>query len=174
MNFMYFLEGAVDGFSLAAPIGPVGILCVRRTLEHGARYGLVIGVSAASCDTVTHRRGFRDDACVRLHYPQTLPRFALLVGSSCWDWIRAFAPVGSRIRAVRCGLAMGLFSPRPACVYSPDGLTALCHWSQEHRRPSGLWCDARCRRLFRFPDLVCPASGLVRFSAMVMRVRLTL
>jgi threonine/homoserine/homoserine lactone efflux protein len=52
MNFIYFLEGAVIGFSLAAPIGPVGILCVRRTLEHGARHGLVIGVSAASCDMV--------------------------------------------------------------------------------------------------------------------------
>ena len=49
---MHLLEGAVIGFSLAAPIGPVGILCVRRTLEHGARYGLVIGVSAASCDMV--------------------------------------------------------------------------------------------------------------------------
>ena len=40
MNFMYFVEGAVIGFSLAAPIGPVGILCFRRTLEYGARYGL--------------------------------------------------------------------------------------------------------------------------------------
>src|SRR5512140_1804822 len=52
MNFMYLLEGAVIGFSLAAPIGPVGILCVRRTLAHGVRYGLVIGVSAASCDMI--------------------------------------------------------------------------------------------------------------------------
>jgi threonine/homoserine/homoserine lactone efflux protein len=53
MNSMYFVQGVVIGFSLAAPIGPVGILCVRRTLEHGARYGLVIGVSAAACDMVT-------------------------------------------------------------------------------------------------------------------------
>ena len=52
MNFVYFLEGAIVGFSLAAPIGPVGILCVRRTLEHGGRYGLVVGVSAAACDMV--------------------------------------------------------------------------------------------------------------------------
>jgi threonine/homoserine/homoserine lactone efflux protein len=52
MNFIHLLEGIVIGFSFAAPIGPVGILCVRRTLEHGARYGLVIGVSAASCDMV--------------------------------------------------------------------------------------------------------------------------
>jgi threonine/homoserine/homoserine lactone efflux protein len=53
MSFIYFLEGVVIGFSLAAPIGPVGILCVRRTLEHGVRYGLLIGVSAASCDMVS-------------------------------------------------------------------------------------------------------------------------
>jgi threonine/homoserine/homoserine lactone efflux protein len=47
MTCLCFFEGAVIGFSLAEPIGPVGILFVRRTLEHGARYGLVIGVSAA-------------------------------------------------------------------------------------------------------------------------------
>jgi threonine/homoserine/homoserine lactone efflux protein len=52
MTFIYFVEGAVVGFCLAAPIGPVSILCVRRTLEHGARHGLVTGVSAASCDMV--------------------------------------------------------------------------------------------------------------------------
>jgi threonine/homoserine/homoserine lactone efflux protein len=52
MNVMHFVEGAVIGFSLAVPIGPVGILCVRQTLEDGVRYGLVIGVSAASCDMV--------------------------------------------------------------------------------------------------------------------------
>jgi threonine/homoserine/homoserine lactone efflux protein len=52
MNLIYLVEGAVIGFSLAAPVGPVGILCIRRTLEHGARYGLVIGVSAACCDMV--------------------------------------------------------------------------------------------------------------------------
>ncbi|HWV99223.1 MAG TPA: LysE family transporter [Candidatus Acidoferrum sp.] len=52
MYLAYFLKGAVTGFSLAAPIGPVGILCVRRTLEHDARHGLLIGVSAASSDMV--------------------------------------------------------------------------------------------------------------------------
>ena len=50
MNVMHSVEGAVIGFSLAVPRGPVGILCVRQTVEDGARYGLVIGVSAASCD----------------------------------------------------------------------------------------------------------------------------
>jgi threonine/homoserine/homoserine lactone efflux protein len=50
MNLMYFVEGAGIGFLFAAPIGPVGILCIRRTLEHGARNGFVVGLSAASCD----------------------------------------------------------------------------------------------------------------------------
>ncbi len=50
LNVRYLSEGAVIGSSLAAPIGPVGILCVRRTLEHGARHGLPIGLSAAACD----------------------------------------------------------------------------------------------------------------------------
>ena len=50
MSFKHFLEGAVTGFSLAAPIGPVGILCVRRTLERDVRHALLIGLSAAACD----------------------------------------------------------------------------------------------------------------------------
>ena len=53
MNSMYFLQGAVIAFLLAIPIGPIGILCIRRTLEHGARYGLEIGVSAAFCDMMS-------------------------------------------------------------------------------------------------------------------------
>jgi threonine/homoserine/homoserine lactone efflux protein len=52
MNLLYFLEGALIGFSLAVPVGPVGLLCLRRTLENGTTYGLVIGVSAACCDLV--------------------------------------------------------------------------------------------------------------------------
>ena len=52
MEVVHFLKGAAIGFSLAAPVGPVGILCIRRTLENGGRFGLVIGVSAAVCDMV--------------------------------------------------------------------------------------------------------------------------
>lgn len=50
VNVMYFLQGAAIGFALAVPVGPVGILCVRRTLAHGERYGLVTGLSGAFCD----------------------------------------------------------------------------------------------------------------------------
>ncbi len=46
------LKGIVIGFSLAAPIGPVGIMCIRRTLTHGHLRGFVSGLGAASADAV--------------------------------------------------------------------------------------------------------------------------
>jgi threonine/homoserine/homoserine lactone efflux protein len=52
MNLIYFLKGLAIGFSLAAPVGPVGVLCIRRTLAHGSKRGLIIGLSAASADMV--------------------------------------------------------------------------------------------------------------------------
>jgi threonine/homoserine/homoserine lactone efflux protein len=52
MNIIYLLKGLAIGFSLAAPVGPVGVLCNRRSLAHGSKRGLVIGLSAASADMV--------------------------------------------------------------------------------------------------------------------------
>ena len=44
------LRGLVIGFSIAAPVGPIGILCIRRTLADGRTAGLVSGLGAASAD----------------------------------------------------------------------------------------------------------------------------
>ena len=52
MDFIYLLKGLAIGFSLAAPVGPIGILCIRRTLAHGSKRGIIIGLSAASADMV--------------------------------------------------------------------------------------------------------------------------
>lgn len=52
MHILYLFKGLVIGFSLAAPVGPVGVLCIRRTLAHGSRRGLIVGLSAASADMV--------------------------------------------------------------------------------------------------------------------------
>ncbi len=46
------LKGIIIGFSLAAPIGPVGIMCIRRTLTHGHLRGFVSGLGAATADAV--------------------------------------------------------------------------------------------------------------------------
>lgn len=52
MDGMVFLKGVVLGFSLAAPVGPIGLLCIRRTLTDGWRIGLATGIGAALADTV--------------------------------------------------------------------------------------------------------------------------
>lgn len=40
------------GFSIAAPVGPIGVLVIRRTLARGRAFGLVSGLGAASADAV--------------------------------------------------------------------------------------------------------------------------
>jgi threonine/homoserine/homoserine lactone efflux protein len=52
VNFGILLQGTVIGFSIAAPLGPVGILCIQRTLIKGKANGLTSGLGAASADTI--------------------------------------------------------------------------------------------------------------------------
>ncbi len=40
------------GFSVAAPVGPIGVLCIRRTLAEGRASGLVSGLGAATADAI--------------------------------------------------------------------------------------------------------------------------
>lgn len=40
------------GFSVAAPVGPIGILCINRTLSKGRVHGFVSGRGAATADAV--------------------------------------------------------------------------------------------------------------------------
>jgi threonine/homoserine/homoserine lactone efflux protein len=48
----YFLKGLIIGFIIAAPLGPIGILCARRTLIHGRRAGFFSGIGAAAADVL--------------------------------------------------------------------------------------------------------------------------
>jgi threonine/homoserine/homoserine lactone efflux protein len=47
-----FLQSIVIGISIAAPVGPIGVLCVRRTLAQGMLVGIITGLGAASADTL--------------------------------------------------------------------------------------------------------------------------
>jgi threonine/homoserine/homoserine lactone efflux protein len=47
-----FINGVIIGFSIAAPVGPIGILCIRRTLNQGKSFGLISGLGAATADAV--------------------------------------------------------------------------------------------------------------------------
>jgi threonine/homoserine/homoserine lactone efflux protein len=46
------LKGILFGFSIAAPVGPIGILCIRRTLGGGMASGFVSGLGAATADAI--------------------------------------------------------------------------------------------------------------------------
>lgn len=52
MEHSLILKGLIIGFSLAVPIGPIGILCIHKTLKEGHLSGLVIGAGAATADAI--------------------------------------------------------------------------------------------------------------------------
>lgn len=52
MLFLFLLKGVAVGFVIAVPVGPVGVLCVRRTIFEGRLFGFLSGLGAASADTV--------------------------------------------------------------------------------------------------------------------------
>lgn len=52
MDFSVFIKGLIIGFSIAAPVGPIGVLCIRRTLTEGRLSGFVSGLGAATADAV--------------------------------------------------------------------------------------------------------------------------
>jgi threonine/homoserine/homoserine lactone efflux protein len=52
MDLSLFLRGILVGVAIAVPVGPIGVLCVRRTILRGPISGLVSGLGAAVADTV--------------------------------------------------------------------------------------------------------------------------
>ena len=52
LNSGSFVNGIIIGLVLAAPVGPVGILCVQRALTEGRLHGLLSGLGAAVGDAL--------------------------------------------------------------------------------------------------------------------------
>jgi threonine/homoserine/homoserine lactone efflux protein len=48
--FLLFLKGIIIGLAIAAPVGPIGILCIQRSLQDGFKIGLMTGMGAALAD----------------------------------------------------------------------------------------------------------------------------
>ena len=48
----FIFKGLLIGTISSAPMGPVGILCIQRTLNKGRWYGFVTGIGAAISDTI--------------------------------------------------------------------------------------------------------------------------
>ncbi|MCB8985696.1 MAG: LysE family transporter [Ardenticatenaceae bacterium] len=50
MDIGLFWQGLVFGLAIAAPVGPIGVLTIRRTLVGGLLAGLLSGLGAATAD----------------------------------------------------------------------------------------------------------------------------
>ncbi|PCI50000.1 MAG: lysine transporter LysE [Alphaproteobacteria bacterium] len=52
MPLLYILWGVLIGIVMAAPLGPVNLICIRRTLAYSRRNGFTVGMGAAVADTI--------------------------------------------------------------------------------------------------------------------------
>jgi threonine/homoserine/homoserine lactone efflux protein len=52
MEPIFFLKGLIIGFAMAVPIGPLGVMCIRMTLIEGRSRGVIIGLAAATADSI--------------------------------------------------------------------------------------------------------------------------
>ena len=52
MDAYLLINGLVAGFIIAAPVGPVGMLCIRKALVDGHGAAFVAGLGAACADTL--------------------------------------------------------------------------------------------------------------------------
>jgi threonine/homoserine/homoserine lactone efflux protein len=102
-----FLEGIVIGFAIAAPVGPIGVLCIRRTLADGRVSGFISGLGAATADAV-----YGSVAALGLTFVTNL-----LVGGE--SWLRL---VGGAFLIL---LGVRTFLVRPAERAAPAGRSGL-------------------------------------------------
>lgn len=52
MTLLFLLKGLAIGFAIAAPVGPIGVLCIRRTFADGRAAGFATGLGAATADAL--------------------------------------------------------------------------------------------------------------------------
>jgi threonine/homoserine/homoserine lactone efflux protein len=52
LGISFLIKGLLIGLSIAAPLGPIGLLCINRTLAEGPRLGFLCGLGAAVADAL--------------------------------------------------------------------------------------------------------------------------
>ena len=93
MDPWFFWKSLSIGMAVAAPVGPMSLLCIHRTLDHGHRSGLVFGAGVAAAD-LTY-------AAIAA-FGVTAVSSVLLAGTA---WIRLVGSVLLIILGVRIALA---------------------------------------------------------------------
>lgn len=102
-----FGQSMLIGLSIAAPVGPIGLLTIQRSLEQGARAGFFTGLGAAVADAAYGAVGAFGVSW--LIHSLTALRVPLAVGGAAFLLWMAWGLVRARPEAVqaRSGLAGG-------------------------------------------------------------------
>ena len=108
MNVTFLIRGIIVGFSIAAPVGPIGVLCIRRTLADGRASGFVSGLGAATADAI-----YGSIAAFGLTVVS-----GVLVGQQVWLRL-----IGG---GFLCYLGFRIFTARPAEYDAAPTRTGLC------------------------------------------------
>ena len=105
-----FAQSLLIGLSIAAPVGPIGLLVIQRTLQRGAIVGLATGLGAAAADAIYGAVGAFGvtaviDALVGARVPLALGGGAFLLWMAWRVWRSKPAE-----QAARAGGGAGLLS----------------------------------------------------------------
>jgi len=124
-----FVQGAVLGFSIAAPVGPIGLLCIRRTITDGRLAGFVSGVGAAAADTLYGLVAATGLSAVteflvghRLWFQSAGGVFLLWLG---WRIVRSSAPVEPAAAGAARNLAAAFGSTFALTALNPMTIVAF-------------------------------------------------
>lgn len=105
---MYFLlKGMAVGFSIAAPVGAIGFLCIQQTLRGGMALGVASGLGAATADMmygIVVALGLKASQSVLLSYKTPLTFFGGLF--LCYLGVRKFfsTPSLDNTQSIKGGL----------------------------------------------------------------------
>ena len=122
----YLVRGAAIGCAVAAPLGPIGVLCARRALDAGFVAGFAAGLGAATADAAlivlgaqmllaarrrpeaaaetTCARGFGATLALTLANPATILSFAAIVASAAFG---SHAPAPGEAAQFVAGVFLG-------------------------------------------------------------------
>ena len=100
---IYIIKGVIIGIVASAPMGPVGVLCIRRTIKKGRIYGLMTGAGAAMSDLIY--------AIITGYGISLLP---FLQNPQNEFWMKL---VGS---ALLCGFGIHMYRTKPAPKLQPE------------------------------------------------------
>lgn len=86
MHYELLFKSMLIGLSIAAPVGPIGVLCIQRTLAHGAGLGFISGLGAALADGLYGALGALGIRSLN-HYLTTLHTPLSLAGIVFLAWL---------------------------------------------------------------------------------------